>query len=418
MTPQLLAGRYRLVHVLGRGGMGAVWQAHDILLEREVAIKEIHGLPVGDDETVQVAVRRALREAQATARLKHPGIVLVHDVVVEDERPWIVMELVHGPSLAQVVERDGALSVQRAAAIGIQVLEALDAAHRLGIRHRDVKPGNILLDGERAVLTDFGIATFDGATGLTATGQVIGSPEYLAPERITGGDVGAAADLWAVGVTLCVMVTGDTPFRRSDAQATIAAVLAGLSKPPTGVGPLWPAIKGLLESDPRERLTAAQAVRLLSAVVSVVSGPGLGSPVRKARSSKTAWLSAIPILAILILAGALAWSGPNGSADTSHRNTRAKEQATTPLASHTPPPSHTPTPTPTTPPSSSRSLPPRRLRLPDPNSSTSVTASASRCPRTGGPRSTTAQPQTTTRQTSMWRSKAVPSPAPARRTRR
>jgi protein kinase-like protein len=248
--------------------MGVVWQAHDGLLDRDVAVKEIYLVtPVADpDDPADPFARRAVREAQAAAQLKHPGIITVYDVVIDDGRPWIVMELVDGRSLAQVVVADGVLSEQRAALIGLRVLDALGAAHRRGILHRDVKPANILLDGDRVVLTDFGIAAIDGATALTATGQMVGSPAYLAPERINGRPATAAADLWALGVTLYAAVAGRSPFQRDDTQGTYAAVLTSRPARPGAAGRLWPAIHGLLAKDPDRRLTADLAAPLLAAV--------------------------------------------------------------------------------------------------------------------------------------------------------
>jgi serine/threonine protein kinase len=268
-SARVVGGRYRLDGWLGRGGMGAVWQAHDTLLGRDVAIKEVYlpGAGYGPVDADEPAVRRAMREAQAAARLRHPGIVTVHDVVVQDGRPWIVMELVGGGSLTAAVREHGLLSEFRCAAIGIQVLDALRAAHRQGVLHRDVKPANILLDGDRVVLTDFGIAALDDATGLTATGQMIGSPSYLAPERINGRPATAASDLWALGVTLYTALTGRPPFQGEDTQSTLAAVLHSRPETPAHAGRLWPVIKGLLVKDPAARLTADQAGPLLEAAL-------------------------------------------------------------------------------------------------------------------------------------------------------
>jgi len=260
---RVVAGRYALVRPLGRGGMGVVWQARDGLLHRDVAIKEIY-LPFTGDNPADPLMRRALREAQAAAQLRHPGIITVHDVVTDDGRPWIVMELVGGRSLAEVIRAQGVLSAWRAAQIGLRVLDALRAAHRHGILHRDVKPANILLDEDRVVLTDFGIAAVDGATILTATGQMVGSPSYLSPERINGRPATPAADLWALGVTLYATVTGRPPFHGEDTQATLAAVLTSQPQPPAHAGQLWPVIKGLLAKDADQRLTADQAAPLLA----------------------------------------------------------------------------------------------------------------------------------------------------------
>jgi len=264
----MVAGRYRLLRPLGRGGMGTVWHAHDTLLGRDVAIKEIW-LPTAGVEPVGPAdplIRRALREAQAAARLRHPGIITVHDVLTDEGRPWIVMELVNGRSLAQAIEEHGLLTERQTAQIGLHVVDALQAAHREGITHRDIKPANILLDIDRVVLTDFGIAAIDDATALTATGQMVGSPAYLAPERINGRPATAAADLWALGVTLYTAVTGRSPFQRDNTQTTFAAILTSRPTPPAHAGRLWPVIKGLLTKDPARRLTGEQARGLLANV--------------------------------------------------------------------------------------------------------------------------------------------------------
>ncbi|PWK48036.1 serine/threonine protein kinase [Actinoplanes xinjiangensis] len=262
----MVGGRYRLSGWLGRGGMGAVWEAHDTLLGRDVALKEIY-LPedgAGPDDPM---IRRAFREARAAARLRHRGIVTVHDVVTDDGRPWIVMELIDGPSLAAAIRQHGTLAEHWAADIGAQVLDALRAAHRQGVLHRDVKPANILLGTDRVVLTDFGIAAIDDATSITSTGQMIGSPAFLAPERLDGQPATAATDLWALGVTLYTAVTGRSPFPGGDLPGTLAAILNRSPEPPPDAGLLWPVIEGLLAKDPDDRLTADQAYPLLRAVV-------------------------------------------------------------------------------------------------------------------------------------------------------
>jgi hypothetical protein len=284
---RIVVGRYRLERAIGRGGMGAVWQARDELLGREVAVKEIWlpGAGVDPVDPVDPTARRALREAQAAARLRHPGIVTVHDVVTDGGRPWIVMELVGGQSLAAAIREHELLTERRTAEIGLLVLDALRAAHREGILHRDVKPANILIDGDRVVLTDFGIAAIDDATALTATGQLVGSPAYLAPERINGKPATAAADLWALGVTLYATVTGRSPFHREDTQSTFAAILTSKPAPPPYAGRLWPVIKGLLEKDPARRLTAEKTRPLLEAVAAL---PAAEKPRRKRRADSTA----------------------------------------------------------------------------------------------------------------------------------
>ncbi|GAA2029891.1 hypothetical protein GCM10009839_31850 [Catenulispora yoronensis] len=314
----MIAGRYQLIRALGRGGMGVVWLARDELLGREIAVKELALLPAIDgDEAADQVVRRAVREAQAAARLKHPGIVTVHDVVTHDGRPWIVMELINGRSLSDVLKQEGPLAAPRTAAIGLQVLGALETAHRHGIVHRDVKPANILLDGERAVLTDFGIAAIGGAAALTSSGMLVGSPQYMAPERILGRDAGPPGDLWSLGVTLYAMVTGRSPFQRDSVQATIAAVLGIDPDPLPTAGHLTTVISGLLCKDPDQRIGAEQAAALLAAVESASStqtepNPApVVAPTVPPRPRK--WL--VPVLfAALLAAGATAWRFDRGAA--------------------------------------------------------------------------------------------------------
>ncbi|PKA38590.1 nuclease PIN [Streptomyces sp. SM8] len=222
----MLAGRYRLVGELGRGGMGTVWRARDETLRREVAVKEVSvpfGLP---EEDVARLHARLEREARAAGRIEHPGVAEVFDVVRQDGRPWIVMELVRGITLQDVLEADGPLEPERAASVGVEVLSALRAAHGAGVLHRDVKPANVLLalDG-RVVLTDFGSSLVEGGEELTDAGEVVGSPEYLAPERALEAEPGPASDLWALGVLLFASVEGRTPFRRETALATLGAAV-------------------------------------------------------------------------------------------------------------------------------------------------------------------------------------------------
>jgi Protein kinase domain len=213
------------------------------------------------------SAHRVLREARAAAGLRHPGVVAVHDVVVDGDCPLIVMELVEGPSLAQVLRSEGSLPEGRVATMGLRLLRALETAHRRGIVHRDVKPANILLDGDRIVLTDFGIAVTVGDTAHSDAGGVLGSPEYLAPERVNGGVATPASDLWSLAATLCAALRGASPFQRSDTQATLAAVLT-YEPPPVPQAPrLWPLLNALLRKDPRERPSAAAAAAMLAAVV-------------------------------------------------------------------------------------------------------------------------------------------------------
>ncbi|MDL4814522.1 serine/threonine-protein kinase [Actinomadura opuntiae] len=265
----LLAGRYRLLSVVGRGGMGTVWRAQDETLDREVAVKEVL-LPSGlSDDDRRTRHQRTLREARASARLNHPGVVTVHDVVDEDDRPWIVMELVRARSLQDIVDEDGPLPPGRVAAIGRQIIGALRAAHAIGILHRDVKPANVLVaEDDRAVLTDFGIAQMAGDATLTGTGLIMGSPAYMSPERVNGDRAIPASDLWALGATLYAACEGKAPHHRSDAMAVLAAVMTQDVPPPKNAGPLEPVLLGLLERDPVRRMTAERAEEALAAVAS------------------------------------------------------------------------------------------------------------------------------------------------------
>ncbi|MEV4258767.1 serine/threonine-protein kinase, partial [Spirillospora sp. NPDC049652] len=255
--------------MLGRGGMGTVWRATDQTLDREVAIKEIRLHPSLTDEERDTAHARMMREARASARLGHPGVVTVHDVVVHDDRPWLVMELVRSRSLQDVVDQEGPQPPQRVAAIGRQLASALRAAHAVGILHRDVKPANVLVteDG-RAVLTDFGIAQLSGDATLTRTGMVMGSPAYMAPERVRAEAVGPASDVWALGATLYTAVEGRAPHHRSDAMAVLAAIMTLDAPPPQRAGALTPVLTAMLDRDPARRPNIDQAEQELARVAS------------------------------------------------------------------------------------------------------------------------------------------------------
>jgi serine/threonine protein kinase len=291
-TERVLAGRYRLGAVIGRGGMGAVWQARDELLNRDVAIKEIVWPPQLDPAERETARRRAVREAQLAARLSHPNVVGVYDILEEDGRPCIVMELVPFRSLRDALAEDGPMSPAEAAQVGLSVLAALRAVHGAGVVHRDVKPANILLGpGGRVVLADFGIAKAADSPALTASGVLLGSPSYLAPERARGGRAGAAADLWALGVSLYAAVEGRPPFERDSMIASLTAVVADEPEPAPHAGPLGPVIEGLLRKDPADRLDAAGAERLLRRIVPDKPAPS-AQPAPPAEA--TQWAGAIP----------------------------------------------------------------------------------------------------------------------------
>lgn len=263
---RLVGGRYRLVERIGSGGMGTVWRAFDERVEREVAVKQprLPGDP--DDEEHQRAAHRLSREARAAARVDHPSAVLVHDVVIEDGLPWIVMELVRGESLHEVLRR-GRLEPAESARIGLAVLGALRAAHAVGIVHRDVKPANVLLGPNgRVVLTDFGIAHIQGEESLTASGEFVGSLEFVAPERMSGTGAGPSSDLWSLGVLLYAAVEGASPFRRTTVESTLGAVLAADPAEPKHAGPLGPLLARLLVKDPELRPGAEEVGAALEAV--------------------------------------------------------------------------------------------------------------------------------------------------------
>ncbi|MFE6159767.1 serine/threonine-protein kinase [Streptomyces sp. NPDC056486] len=264
---RVIAGRYRLLAPLGEGGMGTVWRARDEVLGREVAVKEVRapvGIPAGEVERLYA---RLEREAWAAARIPHRNVVTVYDVASEDGRPWIVMEIVRGLSLSDVLDSEGPMAPQRAARIGAEVLAALRAAHEAGVLHRDVKPGNVLIANDgRVVLTDFGIAMVEGSSALTMTGEVVGSPEFLAPERALGRRPGPESDLWSLGVLLYAAVEGSSPFRQDTPLSTLRAVVDEELPPPHNAGPLAPVIEGLLRKDPAARISAAEAENQLRLV--------------------------------------------------------------------------------------------------------------------------------------------------------
>ncbi|MDT0398474.1 MULTISPECIES: protein kinase domain-containing protein [Streptomyces] len=265
MQGSLVAGRYRLGESIGSGGMGRVWRAHDEVLHRAVAIKELTAALYVSDSEQATLLARTRSEARAAARINHSAVVTVHDVLEHDGRPWIVMELVEGHSLADAVKERERVEPREAARIGLWVLRALRAAHSAGVLHRDVKPGNVLLgtDG-RVLLTDFGIAQIDGDTAITRTGEVVGSVDYLAPERVRGHDPGPSSDLWALGATLYTAVEGRSPFRRTSPLTTMQAVVEEEAEEPRHAGPLGPVITALLRKDPAGRPDAAQAEQLLA----------------------------------------------------------------------------------------------------------------------------------------------------------
>jgi eukaryotic-like serine/threonine-protein kinase len=267
-SERLLAGRYRLGAVLGRGGMGTVWRAEDETLGRTVAVKELRFPSNIDDDEKRRLITRTLREAKAIARIRNNSAVTVFDVVDEDDRPWIVMELIEGKSLAEALREDGLLTPVRAAEVGLAILDVLRSAHLEGILHRDVKPSNVLIsvDG-RVVLTDFGIAQVEGDPSVTSTGMLVGAPSYISPERARGHKPGPAADLWSLGGLLYAAVEGVPPYDKGSAIATLTAVMTEPLKEPRHAGPLRDVIHGLLTKDPAKRLDDAGARAMLTKVI-------------------------------------------------------------------------------------------------------------------------------------------------------
>ncbi|MEU3931743.1 protein kinase [Streptomyces sp. NPDC029044] len=265
MQGLLVAGRYRLAESIGSGGMGRVWRAHDEVLHRSVAIKELTAALYVSESEQAILLARTRAEARAAARINHSAVVTVHDVLEHDGRPWIVMELVEGRSLADAVKEEGRVEPREAARIGLWVLRALRAAHTAGVLHRDIKPGNVLLarDG-RVLLTDFGIAQIEGDTTITRTGEVVGSVDYLAPERVRGHDPGPSSDLWALGATLYTAVEGRSPFRRTTPLTTMQAVVEEEAAELRHAGPLAPVVTALLRKDPATRPDASEAEQMLA----------------------------------------------------------------------------------------------------------------------------------------------------------
>lgn len=245
--------------------MGTVWRANDELLGRAVAVKELHvevGLSPGEAENRR---GRMLREARSVAQVKHPGVLVLHDIVQHDARPCLVMELIDGRSLAERIAAEGPVPPAEAAGIGLALLAALRAAHSAGVLHRDLKPANVLLEAGtgRVVLSDFGIAQVDGQATLTETGAFVGSPEYTAPERMSGKGGGPESDLWSLGVLLCAAVEGESPFRRDSVVEVLHAVVMDEIRLPDSAGPLLPVLHGLLERDPGRRLGTDEVERAL-----------------------------------------------------------------------------------------------------------------------------------------------------------
>lgn len=269
LTARPVAGRYDLIRMLGQGGMGTVWLAEDLLLQRQVAVKRVEVPTSLSAEDAAAVPKRVMREARAAARVAHPRLVMLFDVVEEDGNVYLVQELVEAPTLKELVAEHGPLPPAEAARIGAQLAEGLAAAHSAGVIHRDVKPANVMVlaDGG-AKLADFGIASVAGDPQLTATGTIIGSPAFMAPEQATGSEVGPPADLWSLGATLYFAVEGEPPFNKAAPLATLAAMLNEPIRPPVRAGALGPVLERLLSKEPAGRPDVVEAGRLLGDVVS------------------------------------------------------------------------------------------------------------------------------------------------------
>ncbi len=276
-----IAGRYELRSVIGRGGAGTVWRAEDVLLQRAVAVKEVHLPTTLSEDERRVLRERVLREARAAAAVRHPVLVSVFDVVEDEDRPWIVLELIEARTLSAVVA-ERTLSPAETARVGLDLLAALTSVHRAGIQHRDVKPGNVLVEHDgRPRLTDFGIASTAGDPSLTKTGVLLGSPSYLPPERASGGPGGPESDLWSLAATLYACVEGTPPYEGSHPLAVLTAVVEGRRRPAQQAGDLEPLLAELLDRAPADRPDAEDVRERLVAV----AGSGLGGltpdPARK-----------------------------------------------------------------------------------------------------------------------------------------
>jgi serine/threonine protein kinase len=305
-APRIVADRYRLVKKLGQGGMGRVWAAWDGLLGREVALKELL-LPQGmTDEEAEALRERTLREARAIARLAHPNIVRFFDVVLDGGLPWIVMELVPSKSLHELVLQEGTLPPERVARIGIELVAALRAAHAEGVLHRDVKPANVLIaTNGRVVLTDFGLVSLAGESGMTTTGIVMGSPSYMAPEQALDEPIGPPSDLWSLGATLYLAVEGKPPYLRKSPVSTLTALATEPPRPPRQAGSMRAALEALLEKDPARRADADTAERLLrvAAGETVPAAPARSVPrvARPRRLGRVLWpVGALAVAGLLV----------------------------------------------------------------------------------------------------------------------
>ncbi|GAA4083277.1 hypothetical protein GCM10022233_76100 [Streptomyces shaanxiensis] len=369
---RLVAGRYLLVDRVGSGGMGTVWRAEDKMLGRHVAVKKLRIPPHLQDDEVRTLYERTRREARSAARITHPNVIVVHDVVDDEGLPCIVMEYVPSVTLSDVLKRRGALPPEEAARIGRAMAAALRAAHDVGVQHRDVKPANVLLgDDGRIILTDFGIAMESGTSSLTKPGELIGSIGYLAPERLRGArpETGPASDLWALGATLYQAVEGRDPFRRDTAIETAYAIATDPYEPPRNAGELAPVIEGLLVKDPGRRMDVHEVERRLGDVTGTRTEPldlptrpdrtdALAPPAPKGRANRrrTVVLSALAVTLAACLAGGTVW-WLNGRTDGPGKQASGSE-ASTPTTPTTPTTSTSPGAGAGSGPGSSSSVPP------------------------------------------------------------
>ncbi|MEO3755101.1 protein kinase [Streptomyces sp. B6B3] len=357
-TGRVIAGRYRLGDPVGRGGMGTVWRAQDEVLGRAVAVKELR-LPTGvDDGERERLVTRTLREAKAIATIRNTGVVTVYDVVDEGSRPWIVMELIEGRSLADIIRDDGPMEPHRVAEIGLAVLDVLRAAHGAGILHRDVKPSNVLVAHEdgRVVLTDFGIAKVEGDPSITSTGMLVGAPSYISPERARGELLGPPADLWSLGALLYCCVEGRPPYDEGGAIATLAAVMHDPVPPPRQAEELTEVITGLLAKEPEQRLDEPGTRELLLAAVRPAVAEGeLSASGDRIDSTMVVAPRRTPVPGPL----PPSVSPPSVSPDPEARDEAAAASASsTPVAEFPAAPAATPTTPPATPPTTPPTPPP------------------------------------------------------------
>ncbi|MEU6139441.1 serine/threonine-protein kinase [Streptomyces sp. NPDC047081] len=312
-----IGGRYELAESVGQGGMGRVWRARDEMLERPVAVKELRLDGLDTDEDPVTRRERALREARASARIDHPGVVRVYDVAEEYDRLWIVIELVEAPSLERILAAGGPLGVRETARVGLALAEALCRVHAAGVLHRDVKPSNVLLGpGRRVVLTDFGIAAVQDARSLTQAGRLIGSPEYISPERATGGTPGPPSDWWALGATLCAALTGRSPFTRASTPATLLAVVYEEPELPDDDCPLTPLLRGLLAKDPARRPGADEVVAYLSPLATAPEAADAPTGSQASRLLTALVLLAVAAVAIVMVITAVSPGGETHLPDT------------------------------------------------------------------------------------------------------